>query len=521
MIPKLLPIALLMLCSAAPVAAEATIGEKLDRFVDTAIEAYGVVPGFALCVVRGREIIHLKGYGLREVEQGLPVTPDTGFYIASATKSFTGMAGSVLAAEGRIELDAPISRYLPELSLPAPLSADDITLIAALTHRTGVKNNPVQRQLAFVSALDMREFLELMQRESSPMRSDFVYSNLGYNLFGYLIEELTGTPWQRVVREQVLQPVGMSDTTTSIETAARGDFAFPYTLKGDAWQQERYKDDSTMHAAGGIVSTAADLARWLIVNLNEGEIDGRVALAAEAVSEAHRAHATTDRDYDRFHRTGYGLGWYHSDFEGELLIHHFGGIDGYHAHVSFMPEHDMGVAALMNTDAYDTSSLAHLVAAYAYETLLGRPDVEGRYDSELADRSARSRGKKRFEDRMAESMHLLANDQEEAGTRLILAALGDARSESIIDARAINGLGYTLIGQEHFGAAIAVFEFNVEANPEVPNAYDSLGEAYERAGKLEMAGANYAKALALAEAQGDDNLELFRSNLERVTEVNR
>ncbi len=504
-----------------PAAADTAFDQKMNRFVVKSLEAFAVVPGFAIGVVRGDSILFVEGYGLRDVEKGLPVTPETGFYIASATKSFTGMTASVLATQGRLDLDAPVSRYLPDLELPEPLAAADITLRAMLTHRTGIDNRPVQRQLAFVDSLSKPDFLDLMLTRSKPMPTDFIYSNLGYNIFGYVIQEVTGETWQQVVARTVLQPVGMEHATTSIELAAQGNFAFPYTLTGATYRPEKYKSDATMHPAGGMVASASDLVRWLIVNLNDGMIDGQAALDPDAVRAAHASYASTDREYYRFRRTGYGLGWYHSDFEGELLMHHFGGIDGYHAHVSFMPEHDIGVVALVNTDAYGASTLTHMAAAYAYETLLGHLDVEQEYAEELADRSGRTRAQKHYEDNLAVAMDMLKAGATAAGTELLLDALGEAHKAGAISSGAVNNLGYSLAAEEQVETAIAVFRFNAEANPQNPNVYDSLGEAYEKMGQLALARENYAKAYEIAKAHADRNTELFKKNLDRVTAMER
>ena len=502
-------------------AADPEFDQKMNNFVESSIEAFGVIPGFSICVVKGNEILYLESFGTRDMERNLPVTAETGFYIASATKSFTGMAASVLASRGTLDLDAPVSRYLPGLVLPEPLAADNITLRAMLTHRTGVDNKPVQRQLAFVNSLSKGEFFELMLTQSKPMPNKFIYTNLGYNMFGYVLEEVTGTPWQQVVTEAVIQPLGMTHTTTSIDLAIQGNFAFPYTLRGDDYQREKFKNDSTMHAAGGLVTTTSDLARWLIANLNQGRLEGREALAPEVVQTAHTSYATTDREYYRFRRTGYGLGWYHSDFAGELLMHHFGGFDGYHAHISFMLEHGIGVAALLNTDAYESSKLTHMAASYAYETLLGHPKVDKEYAEELAYRSARTHGKKRFSDQLAEAMDMFGANRASEGTESLLIALKSAREADVISTGEINNLGYSLLGEEQIEPATAVFRFNVDASPESPNAHDSLGEAYEKAGQIELARESYTTAFDLAKTSDDRNAAVFKENLDRVTAILR
>jgi CubicO group peptidase (beta-lactamase class C family) len=489
---------------------------KLDEFITTSMDAYQVVPGLAICVVKGDRAIYEKGFGLRNAEAHLPVTPETGFYIASSTKSYVGMAASVLAAKGELDLDAPISRYLPGLRLPEPLSTDSITVLALLTHRSGINNIPVQLHLVREGALSKSEFFKMMYEKSKPMSTDFKYTNLGYNTAGYILQELTGKPWQEVVAETVLQPVGMPNTTTSITKAQQRAFALPYKSIGDGWKLLDLKSDSTMHAAGGIVTTVSDAARWIMVNLHGGSIDGRQVLPAQAVHVAHTPWATLDRTYYRFHRTGYGLGWYEADFEGEVLVHHFGGYDGYHAHISFMPQHDIGVAVFINSDSYDGDTLVHMLAAYAYELLLDHEGVDEKYREEARMRGARSVAMRQLAIQTQKGMELVEAGKPDQATDLLLGALREAREAKILQEGDVNNLGYHLLQKEASMPAIAVFEYNTKLHPESPNVFDSLGEAYEKTGRLRAAKEQYAKAYQLALETKDQNAELFKKNLDRA-----
>jgi CubicO group peptidase (beta-lactamase class C family) len=517
LIPVILSAVVVAGAGAAIVEVDPEFGARMDRFVEDALDASGLVPGFGLVVVKDDQVIHIGGYGYRDVEAQLPVTSDTGFYIASATKSFTGMAASVLAVRNELDLDAPISRYLPELRLPEPMSPHAITVRALLTHQTGIHNREVQRQLAFVRSLTKEEYFDLLLTDSQRLPTSFMYSNLGYNIFGYLLEARTGNPWQQVVAETVLDPVGMSNTTTSIETASKGEFAWPYSATGDSFERMPIKSEDTMHSAGGMVSTPDDLGRWLIANLNHGVIDGTPALDARAVAAAHTSYATTDRSYYRFHRTGYGLGWYHSDFEGELLIHHFGGFNGYHAHVSFMPEHGIGVATLMNTDSHRTSTLAHIVAGNVYERLLHGSVVDAKYQQEVEGWAARSIASKRYDESLSEARAILAGGDVETATSRFVDALHAAVDADVVTEGSVNRLGYELLDEPACEAALAVLDFNADNHPDSPNVHDSLGEAYEKCERLEEARRSYAEACARSKDGGGGNLEAYEANLSRVS----
>jgi len=503
-----------LLASAA--VAEETFEERLDRFSRETLAAYRVVPGFAIAVVRDDRVLFAEGYGVRDVESKLPVTVETGFYLASSTKSFTGLAAAILARRHKLDLEAPITRYLPELTLPAPLDPASVRLRDLLTHRTGIANSEVQRHLADSGTLTRPELVAMMREGSRPISREFTYSNLGYNLLGYVIESATGKTWQRVVGEEILEPLGMTRTTTSMTEAAAGELAYPYTLRGSALERLALKTDGRMHAAGGMVSTAADLAIWLRANLGGGRLGERQVLDAAAVANAHRKLVETDREYYRFHRTGYGFGWYWSDFEGERLLHHFGGYDGYYAHVSFMPEHGIGVAALVNANDYGAGTMTHLVAAYAYDLLLDKPDATTRWRRERDRLVARAFAEKELADAVAEAVSLFAAGELERATAALGGALERGAESGVVDERSANRLGYSLLGDGKIAPAIEVFRLNVRRYPDSANAHDSLGEAFEKAGDLKRASESYALATEKAESSSAPNAALFRANFERV-----
>ena len=162
----------------------------------------------------------------------------------------------------------------------------------------------------------------------------------------------------------------------------------PYGPEPEGFERVPYhKGDGSMHAAGGLVTTVSDVALWLRANLNEGRLGTERILDRRAVAEAHRPHAEQDDTYMSFARTGYGLGWNTGSYDGDSFTHHFGGFSGFHAHISFMPDRDIGVAVLVNMGA--GSFAADLISRYAYDMLRGIPDLEARWGEELAATPAR------------------------------------------------------------------------------------------------------------------------------------
>lgn len=379
------PVLALALTAAPARAQEADIGPRLDRFIEGAMAELGVPPGLAIAVVRGDETLHLRGFGYRDVEARLPVEPETVFYIASSTKSFTGLTAAVLAARGEIDLDWPFSRLIPEARLPADAGGlPPVTLRDLLTHSAGLENFGIVFRTAYSGQHDAAGLVALIER-SEPGERAFEYDNIGYVLASLALERATGRSWKTLLDEEVLRPLGLRRTTASVRRAEIGGWpiAAPYGGSPDGFERIPFvKTDATMHAAGGLLSTAADLAVWLRAHLGQGRLNGRQVLPADAFREAHRCAVPVEAEFERFRRTGYGLGWYCAEWEGERMLHHFGSFSGARAHVSFLPAHGVGVAVLINDDGHGFL-LPDLIARYAYESLLGRPDVEVRFAREI------------------------------------------------------------------------------------------------------------------------------------------
>ena len=357
----------------------------IDAFIERAMATKGS-PGMSVSVVQGDRILLSKGYGFADLEKKIPVTNDTLFYIASTTKSFTALAGELLALRGKIDLNAPVSNYLPGVALAPPLSFDAMKVRDLLCMTHGIDaNGPVEFRTAFTGDFTNELLLELIRLHPPLSTGDkFVYSNLGYNLFGLVLDSQFKEGWKRLIEHEILEPAKMLHTTSSISHVAEDQLAQPYKI-GDDGQMQRVpygKTDSNMHAAGGHVSTAKDLARYLILQLNEGKIDGAQVFPKAAIEATHQKQTDQDRIFGSFHRTGWALGWDIGTYGNDVVFHRFGGFSGFFSHVSFMPEHGIGVVVLVNGgDA--ASRLSDLIATYIYERLLEQPNVASKFDDAL------------------------------------------------------------------------------------------------------------------------------------------
>lgn len=346
-----------------------------------------IAPGFAVAVVKDNQVMYLEGFGYSDLEAKRKVTRDTVFYIASSAKAFFGLTAALLDEEKKIDLDAPLSRYLPNLKMQPPLSTDDITLRALLTHTHGIDPGaPVVFRTAFSGEFTPELLISLLQKyKPASAGRAFRYSNLGYNIAGLALDSYLKVGWKELIRRNVLKPLKMTSTTLYRSKVDPQRLAMPYYLSADGYARVAYaKNDANMHAAGGIVTTAEDLAKWLQVNINAGRVGNKQIFPAAVIEETQRKFADQQTTFAEVKRYGYGLGWNLGTYEGDALVHHHGGFSAFYAHISFMPQHRLGVAVLAHEGTVG-GRLAEVVANHIYDTLLAKPTVKEKESRTIAD----------------------------------------------------------------------------------------------------------------------------------------
>lgn len=391
---------------------QATIGGEwrtdVATFADRVVDAE-LVPGMAIAVARGDWVVYEEGFGTADRRTGRRVSPATRFYIASSTKSLTALAVSLAADRGELDLDAPLTRHLPDARLPDGADPDDLTLRRLLTMTHGLDGSgPIVLLTAYVGEYDRDDLPELLRfHPPTGEAGSFSYNNLGYNLLGMVLEEVYGVSWKEVVRREVLQPLGMVSTSAYRSRLDPDRIAYPHSMApavpgggedgGSRTAFERIrlvKDDGNLHAAGGHFTTAGDLARYVAAHLGGGTLDGDRVLPEGPVRLTHEAHVAQDRRFGPYQRFGWGWGWDLGTVDGDTILHRFGAFAGYRSHMSLMPAEELGVVVLVNGDG-PASPASDLVARYVYDRLRGHADLEATYGErleELVGLAERARG---------------------------------------------------------------------------------------------------------------------------------
>ena len=337
----------------------AFVQDSLDNYVRRGMTAWRI-PGMAVVIVKDGQVVLAKGYGLQAMGRSQPVTADTRFPIASNTKLFTGVAVATLDEQKRLSLDEPVIHYLPDLKLYNADWTKLVSLRDLLSHRVGTRTFQ-GNFLYWNSTLSRQQVVSSFEHlvPSNPFRQTYGYCNTGYVAAGEVIAKVTGQSWDTYIQQLLLTPLAMTSTTTSMtglneETnIARGHTS----CCGDPGQLQSLPFDvlDNIGASASIVSTANDLGKWLMMQLDSGRRGNQQivpwgALAKTRVGNTILAskHAPTSPFPTQL--AMYGLGTGLIDYNGSLLHNHLGVAIGFKSHVAFVPELRLGIAILVNQD---------------------------------------------------------------------------------------------------------------------------------------------------------------------------
>ncbi|MDQ0008178.1 CubicO group peptidase (beta-lactamase class C family) [Luteibacter jiangsuensis] len=349
----------------------------LAAFIQQTKDATTLPSGTAIAVIKNGKVVYEGYFGYSDIQARTPVTRDTVFYIASATKPFFALNALLQEDAGRLDMRMSLHDMFPEGRFTG-IDANAVTVKDLLVHTSGVDNQPLVWATAYSGIHDEHSLLGLVSAsypDEKAARGTFKYTNVGYNILSVWLDRRGPVPWQEQLERSVLRPLGMRRTSASIGKAEAAGWALakPYSFASARPRQPLpiAKSDATMHAAGGLVSTAPDLAKFLIAELASGQ---RQAIPRKVIRRSHEPQVALTAKYMDFQRTGYAWGWYTGEYKGRTMLHHFGGFAGFHAHLSFMPDEGIALVVLNNEDVLG-AQMTSLIADYVYGSLLGEPDV--------------------------------------------------------------------------------------------------------------------------------------------------
>ena len=351
--------------------------EGFDQYMENLLKDWNV-PGAGVGIVVKDKLVLAKGYGYRDYEKKLPVTPNTLFQIASNTKLFTVVAVGMLVEENKLDWDKPIRDYVPVIQFYNDELNNTVTIRDMLAHRTGISRHDM---IWYKSDFTRKELFDRLKylEPSQPLRQGFLYNNMMYAATGYIVELLTQKTWEDFVRERIFRPLDMKSTVFTVkEMEAQPDHGVPYDEKRDTTELYRipiYEETQGLGPAGSIISNIQDMSRWLMALMNDGKYEGKQVIPANVVkatlepSIALPNRSLEDRGYKELLNPAYGMGRDYASYRGHYLTYHGGDLDGFHSQVSCMPYDSMGVVVFVIGD--HGAPLYNVITYDVYERLLG------------------------------------------------------------------------------------------------------------------------------------------------------
>jgi len=325
-----------------------------DDIVTKALAEFQI-PGASVAVVQDGKIIYAKGFGYRDVEKKLPVTPDTLFAIGSISKSFTSLIFGTQNDEGKVDWDKPVRDYVPAFKLNDPIATDHATAKDLLSHRTGLPGHDVVWYTSDFSREDLFHRVQYL-KPNKEFRYGYQYCNLMIMTMGYVEGQVAHTTWEDLVRTRIFQPLGMTTSNFSVADSQKTpDFAQPYSMKKDVVTKVPFKNIDAIGPAGSINSSANEMAHYAVFHLGDGTYNGKRVVSQGNLKLVHTGVTAMGPLPEFFSTNGlgpmtYAMGWVDTTFRGHHMVWHNGGIDGFHSLLTMLPEDKVAVVVLTNLD---------------------------------------------------------------------------------------------------------------------------------------------------------------------------
>jgi CubicO group peptidase (beta-lactamase class C family) len=347
----------LLLCHSA--FAQLTPAE-IDDFANDALKKFNVA-GAAIAIVKDGKVVHSKGYGISSITSGAKVNEHTQFAIASNSKAFTTAALAILVDEGKLSWTDKVKVHIPEFTMYNDYVTQNFTIEDLLTHRSGLGLG-IGDLMIFPDGSDfkMNDILASFQyfKPESAFRTKFDYDNLLYLVAGEVIKRVSGQTWEDFVQQRIFIPLQMNGCYPSFAAINnKSNVARPHTTRNGGLNQVENFKDMINGAAGGIYANVDDLTKWLLLHLNKGKygslLNKKQLISAESHDKMWKIHTVLDAENDdryKSHFAGYGLGWFLSDVNGNMKVSHTGGLPGMISETTMIPDLDLGVVILTNTE---------------------------------------------------------------------------------------------------------------------------------------------------------------------------
>ncbi|GHO80385.1 serine hydrolase [Ktedonobacter sp. SOSP1-85] len=328
---------------------------EIDQIVHEEIDLHG--PGVAIAVVKDGKMIHSAGYGFANLEWSCPIELDTVFRLASVTKQFTAVAIMLLEKQGKLRLDDSITTYLPDY----PTHGRTITITHLLNHTSGIKSyTALDKFFQEISKKDMLPGDVVAYFKDLPLEFEpgtrYAYNNSGYHLLGLVIEKITGMGYEQFIQQHIFQPLEMNRSYYMHNETIVPRRASGYERVGEVYRHAEYLSMSIPYAAGALGSTVEDLVRWDAALREERLLD---------TATLERMYTPTRLADGRLEE--YGLGFRVTEYAGNRLIGHGGGIPGFHTFIARFVDDQAMIVVLANAPEINVERITRKIARHIFE----------------------------------------------------------------------------------------------------------------------------------------------------------
>jgi CubicO group peptidase (beta-lactamase class C family) len=352
----LFPLLLMPVCVRAEAKSQLTAGQvdnairQVEKLAQKAIQE-NTVPGLAVAIVFQGRLVYANGFGVRDVKTNVPVDADTVFQLASLSKPIGSTLVAELVGEGKITWDSKLSSLDPAFAMFDPWVTREITIRDMYAHRSGLPEHAgdLLEDLGFTREQILHRLR--YQPPASSFRSHYAYTNFGLTEAGVAAAKANALGWEDAAEQKLYRPLGMASTSSRYsDFVGRANKALGHVLVDGKWVQKFKRDPDTESPAGGVSSSVNDLAKWMRLQLANGNFDGKQIIDAKALDETHHPEMLTGFNPFTGSPGFYGLGWNVTyDQEGRLRLSHSGAFAlGAATCVNLIPGEQLGIVIVTN-----------------------------------------------------------------------------------------------------------------------------------------------------------------------------
>lgn len=332
---------------------EKRLFSQIDKYLQTQIDTSeeSPVPGISIAIVKGKELIYFKSFGVVNIKTKQPLKPDNTFHVASLSKTFTAASILQLTEKKKLRLDEKLTHYLPYFSM-ADERYRDITIRQVLNHTSGmpdVEDYEWEKAVADKGAAERWTRSLTNHKLIATPGTEYHYSNMAYDILADVVAKVTGKSFEQYVKETILQPLQMVKSSFLLSEINPSWRTTPHT--GIPLKISFIYPYNRMHSASGTLNTnVIDLSHWMIANLNKGMYKTSRILSVASVTIMQTPTFQIDSSSQR----AIGLSWFIYSYRGVNLINHDGRDDGYVSTLCLIPSHQIGFVILCNSDEADS-----------------------------------------------------------------------------------------------------------------------------------------------------------------------